>query len=113
MPTGPRSRALVFVACMAAATACAAELGTLFSSAEERDRLDRIRRGDPATPSATHEASRTPTVTGFVKRSDGRNTVWIDGVAIAVGKRDGERLFEREAPQAPPGKLRIERNKPR
>jgi len=113
MRTGPRSRALLVAACMAATAASAAELGTLFSSPEERDRLDRIRRGEPATPSATREAARTPAVTGFVKRSDGRNTVWIDGVAIAVGKRDGERLLEPPAAPPQPGKLRVERNKPR
>jgi hypothetical protein len=113
MRTGLPSRALLLMACMAAAAASAAELGTLFSSPEERDRLDRIRRGEPSTPSATQQASRTPTVTGFVKRSDGRNTVWIDGVAIAVGRRDGERLLEPAAPPAPADKLRIERNKPR
>ena len=114
MRTGPRSRLALAAACLAATAASAAELGTLFSSPEERDRLDRIRRGEPAAASADHEASRTPTVTGFVKRSDGRNTVWIDGVAIAVGRRDSERLLEPPAANpAAPEKLRIERKKPR
>jgi hypothetical protein len=113
MRTGPPSRALVLAACLAATAASAVELGTLFSSAEERDRLDRIRRGEPANPSAGHEASRTPTVTGFVKRSDGRNTVWIDGVAIAVGRRESDQLLEPPATPSQPDKLRIERKKPR
>jgi len=67
--------------------AMSAELGTLFHTAEERARLDALRRGEPATPAvSTAPAPRvhTPEVTGFVKRSDGRNTVWIDGRAIAA-----------------------------
>jgi len=114
MRTGPASRLLLAAACLAAAAASAAELGTLFSTAEERERLDRMRRGEPAVPVAGEERTRTPTVTGFVKRSDDRNTVWIDGVAIAVGRRDGERLLDSPpAKPASPEVLRIERNKPR
>jgi len=66
-----------------------AELGTLFHTAEERARLDALRRGEPATPPATATSPiaprpSVPEVTGFVKRSDGRNTVWIDGRAITA-----------------------------
>lgn len=63
------------------------ELGTLFHTAEERERLDAIRRGEPATPNPASTAAPrivVPEVTGFVKRSDGRNTVWIDGRPIAA-----------------------------
>ena len=67
--------------------AMASDLGTLFHSAEERARLDALRRGEPATPATPATPAprvHTPEVTGFVKRSDGRNTVWIDGRAIAA-----------------------------
>jgi hypothetical protein len=74
--------------------ATAADLGTLFHTAEERARLDALRRGEPATPATPTTpvpAPRvhTPEVTGFVKRSDGRNTVWIDGRAIAAPSSAG------------------------
>ena len=67
--------------------AMSADLGTLFHSAEERARLDSLRRGEPAmptTPAAPPPRVHVPEVTGFVKRSDGRSTVWIDGRAIAA-----------------------------
>jgi hypothetical protein len=54
--------------------------GTLFNSREERERLDRTRlRGGAIEDevAATVEPER-PVINGFVKRSDGRNTVWVD-----------------------------------
>lgn len=70
------------------ATAAAAEdsLGTLFLTPEERARLDALRRGDAqAAPGAP--APRDHALTGFVQRSDGRTTVWIDGRAVTVPAR--------------------------
>jgi hypothetical protein len=61
----------------------AGELRTLFHTAEERARLDRQRRGEP--PEAAPAAKRGPAVVGgFVKRSDGRDTVWIDGRPVTM-----------------------------
>lgn len=94
MRTALPRRSVAAAACLACAIASAAELGTLFSTPEERDRLDRLRRGEPPVAAATREASRSPQVTGFVKRSDGRNTVWIDGVPVAVGRREAARVLE-------------------
>ena len=93
--------AFLLVGCSAA---CAAELGTLFHSPEERARLDRLRRGEPAeTPRAAQ--NRTPTVTGFVKRSDGRNTVWIDGRPQAMGG-DPAKMPEARRPETPAIEIR-------
>ena len=58
-------------------------LGTLFHTPEERARLDRMRRGE-AEPESAVESGKAPAVTGFVKRSDGRHTVWIDGIPVPV-----------------------------
>ena len=55
------------------------ELGTLFFTPDERSQLDRIRRGDPAGRAARRGE---PIVNGFVKRSDGQGTIWIDGREI-------------------------------
>ena len=64
------------------AAAAAVDLGTLFTTPEERARLDRLRRGDPVVESRGPSGQRA--VTGYVKRSDGRSTVWIDGVPLQV-----------------------------
>jgi hypothetical protein len=115
MRTGPPSGYLAAAACLACAIASAAELGTLFNTPEERQRLDRLRRGEPTTAAAAanRDPTRTPQVTGFVKRSDGRNTVWIDGVPVAVSRREAARVLDQagEKPRKPgPSDVRIERN---
>ncbi len=74
---------LLLAACLALAgeALAAEELRTLFHTAKERVELDRQRRGEP--PEAARAAPRAPpVVSGFVKRSDGRNTVWLDGQAV-------------------------------
>ncbi|MCW5592935.1 MAG: hypothetical protein KIS74_12620 [Burkholderiales bacterium] len=66
--------ALLLVAFSAAAPA--QELGTLFHSPKEREALERMRRGE--TVEQTLVPLPDPVVTGFVKRSDGKSTVFID-----------------------------------
>jgi hypothetical protein len=64
----------------------AEDIGTLFTTPEERARLDRLRRGE-STAAALPDgraARHKPTLTGYVQRSDGRNTVWIDGRPVAL-----------------------------
>ena len=78
--------------CGAAAEGGAVEIGTLFHTPEERARLDRLRRGEPPESAPVPGATRTPLVTGYVRRSDGRNTVWVDGAPIAT--RDDPRRFD-------------------
>ena len=106
-------RTLAAAACLAACAAGAAELGTLFTTAEERARLDRMRRGEPAVAPSVSGAAPTsaPVVTGFVKRSDGRNTVWIDGVPMALSRGKAAALLDPRAvdhPVATDGTLRVE-----
>ncbi len=54
--------------------------GTLFNTREQRERLDRARqRGGVVEDYVETMVEAKPSViNGFVKRSDGRNTVWID-----------------------------------
>jgi hypothetical protein len=80
--------------CAGAAVAGAAELGTLFHTPEERARLDRLRRGD-TTPShaGPAEPDRPRELTGFVKRSDGHGTAFIDGEPVPVAPGNS-RLLE-------------------
>jgi hypothetical protein len=83
VPRAAPSLALALLALALAAPAAALEFGTLFHSPKERTDLDRLRRGDPP-PAAGVARDIQPEVTGFVKRSDGRNTLWIDGRAIVT-----------------------------
>ena len=107
-------RALLVAACLLAAGVHAADFGTLFHSAEERERLDRLRRGDPVTKDAVPQRSKE--VTGFVMRSDGRGgTAFVDGAPVLVDPRDAKLLD----PKAVRGysvrdsdKLHIERRAP-
>lgn len=106
---------LLLLAAFAAGTAMAAELGTLFTTAEERARLDRLRRGEPAAQ-APAAAGAKREVTGFVQRSDGRGTVWIDGVARAVTSPRAAPLFDPKGVRAysdrRDGDLKVERKPP-
>lgn len=87
----------------APAALAAAEIGTLFHTPEERARLDQLRRGDAPEAAPAPGETRTPTVTGYVRRSDGRNTVWVDGSPLAT--RDDPRKFDpRTLPKRAPAK---------
>jgi hypothetical protein len=82
------------IACAMALTAAAQEtLGTLFLTPQERARLDRLRRGEPvAEQGAAAVANSDPQLTGYVQRSDGRTTVWVDGRALSLPPRSAPRL---------------------
>jgi len=58
--------------------ACAEELGRLFFTPEQRHALDARRKARaPDRPAAA--ASPTLRLDGYVKRSGGRSTVWVNG----------------------------------
>ena len=70
-------RTSLAVILLAASTAVPAQqLGTLFHSPKERETLERLRRGE--TPGQVAAPLPDPVLTGFVKRSDGKSTVFID-----------------------------------
>jgi len=107
-----RSRALLAILLAAFASAAgAAELRTLFHTPEERARLDRLRRGEPVETQAAPRAPHVPAVTGFVKRSDGRSTVWIDGVPMQVANPRAGTLLDPRSVRSHGGEdsVRIER----
>ena len=73
------------------------DLGTLFTTPEERARLDKLRRGEATTAVAPAEGVRPRhdrAITGYVQRSDGRNTVWIDGRPVVLASPDGKSLLD-------------------
>ena len=81
-PAPADAQAQAAIATVKPASPPAALTGTLFTTREQRERLDRARsRGGMAEDDA--EADTEPSrsvINGFVKRSDGRNTVWIDDI---------------------------------
>ena len=56
--------------------------GTLFNTQEQRDQLDRarLRGGAPEAEVVAPVEGERSVINGCVKRSDGRNTVWVDDV---------------------------------
>ena len=118
MRAAPRALAALALALSAgcAASATLDTLGTLFTTPQERERLDRLRRGEPGTPAAADNAGRAePAVTGFVRRSDGRNTIWIDGTPVVVRRSGADPLLDPAILGTPSGgdRLHIERKPPR
>jgi hypothetical protein len=86
----------------------AQQLGTLFHSAKERELLDRQRRGEKveAGGQAVVE-TRTPVITGYVKRSDGKSTVFLDKrpyrtTSESVQRSLEPRIVERYEEPSPP-----------
>jgi hypothetical protein len=75
----------VLLALSPAGPAAAQELGRLFFTPEQRAALDTRRAARlPDKPAAVAE-SPTTRVDGYVKRSSGKSTVWVDGEAIPEG----------------------------
>lgn len=109
-----RLLAAALLALAATAAGAAQDLATLFHTPEERARLDRLRRGD-APPERTVAPRSGSEVTGFVQRSDGRSTVWIDGVPLQVANPRAAPLLDPKAVrgQASGGEVKLERREPK
>jgi hypothetical protein len=75
------SLAACLLALLGAAGPCAAqELGRLFLTPEQRAALDARRKARiPDKPAVVTIVSPTTRIDGYVKRSSGRSTLWVDG----------------------------------
>lgn len=83
-PRPPRpalQAAVLALALLTAAPLPAQELGRLFFSPERRAALDRARQFNLQTQHQVAEGT-TLSVNGVVRRSSGKRTVWVNGVAI-------------------------------
>ena len=68
------------------APAQAQELGRLFFTPDQRAALDARRKARvPDKPAAAGAVSPTMRLDGYVKRSDGRSTVWVNGESLSEG----------------------------
>jgi hypothetical protein len=84
------TRLLFFaVSMMVASAALSQEVGRLFFTPEQRDALDARRKSRVFDkPSAGVVASPTTRLDGYVKRSSGRSTVFINGESVLEGSPD-------------------------
>jgi hypothetical protein len=72
------------------------ELGRLFFSAEQRAALDARRKARvPDKPAAVVVASPTTKLDGYVKRSGGPSTVWVNGEPLPEGAGEAPRIGPR------------------
>jgi hypothetical protein len=90
-----RARRLLIGAMLIAVTSpcMAQELGRLFFTPEQRSALDARRKARvPDRPAAAVVASPTMRLDGYVKRSGGKSTVWVNREALDEGGTDAPRL---------------------
>ena len=94
-----RAAFAALVLLLSAQQATAQELGRLFFTPEQRDALDARRRARlPDRPNVV-VASPTTRIDGYVKRSEGKSTVWVDGEALPDGTQpEGLRLRRGDDP---------------
>ena len=55
--------------------------GTLFFSQQQRNSMDRVRKHGEISVDGVSEEPAPSVLNGFVKRSDGKTMIWIDGDA--------------------------------
>ena len=92
-------RASLAIVLLAVSTGVPAQqLGTLFLSAKERELLDKHRRGEKVEAAGQGVVeSPEPVITGYVRRSDGKSTVFVDKKPVPVRNPRLERRLEPRA----------------
>ena len=85
--------AALFALLAAAPASYAQELGRLFFTPEQRAALDARRKARvPDKPAAAAVTSPVTRLDGYVRRSDGPSTVWVNGESVGVEGRDAPRI---------------------
>lgn len=86
--------AFIGLALGAAAGPCAGQqLGRLFFTPEQRATLDQRRKARvPDKPAAVVVASPTTRLDGYVQRSSGPSTVWVQGESLPEGAQGSPRI---------------------
>ena len=88
-------RAIICLAlALAAAAAEAQELGRLFFTPEQRAALDARRRARVPDSPGSVAAAPVTRVDGFVKRSAGPSTIWINGEWTTESSPEAPRIIE-------------------
>jgi hypothetical protein len=89
------TRALLLLVLIASIPAAPAqELGRLFYTEEQRAALDARRKARVPDRPVAPAAARSPTtrVDGYVRRSGGPSTVWVNGESLGVEGSDAPRI---------------------
>jgi hypothetical protein len=81
------ARVLLLLVLLLPAPAGAQQLGRLFFTPEQRETLDARRKARLPDKPAAVAISPTTRLDGYVKRSHGKSTIWLDGQAIPDGVR--------------------------
>lgn len=96
---------LVGLFCAAGAAQAADELGRLFFTPAQRAALDARRKARvPDRPTAAVVASPVTRIDGYVKRSRGPSTVWMNGESLSEGSPEAPRI---ESPARGDGEVSI------
>lgn len=74
----------------AAGPVAAQELGRLFFTPEQRDALDAKRRARLPDAPVVATPPRSTRIDGYVMRSGGKSTVWVNGEPLAEGSPSDE-----------------------
>ena len=86
-------RRLLLLAILVPGVCFSQEVGRLFFTPDQRAALDARRKARvPDKPAAVVVASPTTRVDGFVKRSRGPSTVWVNGEPLPEGAPEGPRV---------------------
>jgi hypothetical protein len=87
---------LGLILCLQLFPASAQEVGRLFFTPDQRAALDARRKARvPDKPAAVVVASPTTRVDGYVQRSGGRSTVWVNGEALPESGAEAPRVGPR------------------
>jgi hypothetical protein len=81
------ARVLLLLALLLPAPAGAQQLGRLFFTPEQRETLDARRKARLPDKPAAVAISPSTRLDGYVKRSHGKSTIWLDGQAVPDGVR--------------------------
>lgn len=92
-------RLLALLLGLAPLAAAAQELGRLFFTPQQRSALDERRRARvPDKPAAAVVAAPVTRVDGYVKRSGGPSTVWVNGDPLAESAPEAPRIDNARTP---------------
>jgi hypothetical protein len=105
MTRGTTAALALIVLALPAAQAQAQELGRLFFAPEQRANLDARRKARvPDKPAAAVVAAPVTRLDGYVKRSAGPSTVWINGDSLGENAPEAPRI---DAGRVPGGSVSI------
>jgi hypothetical protein len=79
----------IYPVCSAAAYYDESALGKLFTTPEQRQRIDAFRKGKSMGVTREQVSPTDVKVQGIVTRSDGKSTVWVNGKSTLEGSSVG------------------------